>query len=332
MTIRICYAPDDAVATAPSPAPSAPAPSNDVGNSGIDAATEAAKIFDFDAFEPPAQPSTTDPAPAPVPPAGTPAPSPAAQPPQPAAAPAAPAPVAAPAATAPGAAPPAAGQMSPEEASLLRQQVRDYEARLAQQPQPGGQPQPGQPGEPEVDVPPYQFQIPQELGQLLTSENPQERLAGTNYLLTGAARTVHKTVHQAIRTELGKVLPVIVNTLIQQHAQQQAVFNDFYGTFKELNRPELYTLVKQVGQQVMEEYGTQTWSADLRNAVGQRVKQIISGAIPAPASMQPTLTPAAPATAAPAQPPHMTGTTSRPAPLNASSEQAEMASLLDFRS
>lgn len=342
--MRICFAPDDAAASG-APAPEA-APAATDNNTGIDHSSEAVRIFEFDAFGPdsgglpsgeaPAsdgQGVTQTPAQPPAAPAGQPAQAPAATQPNTPATPTAPAPGAA----------PAAGQLTPEEAALLRQQVQDMRTALEVANRGGGGQEPGTGGQqpqtqtPAVQLPAhgYAFNIPPQTAAMLTSENPQERIAATTALITGASRIVHEQVVQSVREEFGQVIPHVVSAIVEQRLQAKAVFDDFYGTFKELNRPELRTLIQQVGQQVRQEYGNPNWSPQLRDAIGTRVRQVLSGAAPLPQGMQPSLQqqqqqPPAPVQQ-PAQPPHMTGTTSRPAPATLPSQQAEMAALLDFR-
>lgn len=348
---RICFAPADGNAgSTPAAAPAdTAAPSGTDNSHGIDPSSDAARIFEFDAFGPDSQlPAGNTPAsdgqgvspdsgaaPQPTP---TPAPAPAAQPgqqpqgqqPQP--------PAPSPTAAQPGA-PQGAGQLTAEEAALLRRQVEDMRVQLQQANQPAGQGNgqgQGQPSQaPQVQLPAhgYAFNIPPQTAALLTSENPQERIMATQALITGASQIVHQQVVTSIREELGGVIPHIVGVMIRQHAEERAVFEDFYGTFKELNRPELRALVKQTAASVLQEYGQPAWSAQVRDVIGQRVKQIISGVLPPPAGMLPTVAqpqPGAPAAQRPAQPPHMTGTTSRPAgpPLN--TQQAEMLDILKF--
>lgn len=183
----------------------------------------------------------------------------------------------APGPAAPPAEPPAAAAAANPEAALLKQQLDQAMLLLQQyqqQPQqpPGAKPPEGQPsGE---AIPPYNFTVPPQLMQMMESENPAERQQAIGAVMQGTAQAVHKTLLQ----EFGKVMqgiPALMQAAIQQHSAAQEVFNDFYGTYKELNRPELRQLVVGVAQQVIQESRATGWSPQLRDAVAGRIFQLL---------------------------------------------------------
>jgi len=147
---------------------------------------------------------------------------------------------------------------------------------------------------PEVSLPGhgYQMTIPDGLDTALISDNPVERKQALQALVMGTARTVHTEVVKAMRAEFASVLPRVVQNNLAQSQQQQSVFNDFYGTYPEFSAPQFRPLVQQVARQVANEMRANTWSPDLRDALGNRLRQLLASASARPAPSQAPQAPA----------------------------------------
>lgn len=93
-------------------------------------------------------------------------------------------------------------------------------------------------------------------------------------------------LHANIRKEMQeqfKAVPVVVQRMMETRTTHQDVVKDFYGKFPQLNTPELRTLVANVTPTVMKELGAQSWTEQVRDAVGTRVLNALMGAVPKPA-------------------------------------------------
>lgn len=181
---------------------------------------------------------------------------------------------------------PAAPAENPEQA-LLKKQLADAQTLLQQYQQLHSAQSPAQqPAQPAGDgVPPYAFNVPPQLLQMLESEVPAERQQAVGAIMTGTARAVHQTM----LGEFSKVLegiPTLIQQAIQHNARSQQIFHDFYGKFPDLNIPALRPLVIGVAEQVVKESGANEWSAQIRDVIGQRVMAMLGRApqgAPAPA-------------------------------------------------
>lgn len=320
--------PAAAPAPAPTPSPvSAPAPASSqtqarAAEMGIPA--DVAAVFGFDAFKK----DEPDLGPAPESSPAAPGASPA-TPVEPGATPSVPGAPAADLGLPPGAAPtsaPIPGQPSvPELQAQIAQLQGAIHGLMAGQRQPavgpnGQQVDPNAP--PDVELPAYNFAVPDQLISGLRSENPVEHKQAIAALIQGTATNVHRQVVLSMRKEFAAVMPQIITSMLQQHEQSREIFSDFYGKYPALNRPEIRQLVRNVGEQVWREFGMPAYSPQLRDAIAVRAQAILGGAMPAPAMGQPTAV-------APAVAPTMVPTGSRPAPMTpVTSMEADIASLL----
>lgn len=159
---------------------------------------------------------------------------------------------------------------------------------------------------------PYNFQVPDQLMEMIDSENPTQRRAGISALITSLARVVHGEVRKEFTGKLEEVSKSIPRT-IESHVDarsssermQQAVESDFYGTYTELNRPELKPLIVSTAARIMSTTGAKDWSPALRDQIGTEVRAILrasSGLAGAPAAGNGQV----------ARPPKQRGTTTRP--------------------
>lgn len=177
---------------------------------------------------------------------------------------------------------PPAGKETPPtdpEKELLRQQLATMQAQMQAQAAAPQAPQQAQ-----DTLPPYAFNIPPELLQLMYSEDPTERQQG----LTAYAMGIARTVHSQVRDEYQQVMQSAIQQAIASTQQAQQVRQDFYGKYPELDKPELYPVVQAVAQQVAAQTGANSWTPEFRDAVGERVRALIQPQ----AQPQPPRTPA----------------------------------------
>jgi hypothetical protein len=237
----------------------------------------------------------------------------------------APAPVA-PAAQAPTITPPPAPVAPPpaptveqliEQNRMLAEQNRQILEMIAKpQVAPAAAPTPPKPAE----IPDYGFEVPQQIQQMLQSEDPAVQTRGLAALIAGMAKTVHTQVRSEYEAKLTEAVQSARQTFATdtQRAQTAAsVFNDFYGKFPQFNRPELRDLVASATKAVVSETQASQWSTGLRDKIGERVSQIISSVSgnPPPSAEQRVVAPAPTATTPrrPNAPPQMRGSSVRPA-------------------
>lgn len=166
------------------------------------------------------------------------------------------------------------------------------------------------------DAPDYMFSVPDQLLQLMGSEDPNQVRQGLQALMSGLGQSMHKIVMQAVDEKLATV-PSMISQGQQVLAQRQIIFEDFYKAHPDLNQPALHSVVSNVGAQVQAEMGAQAWSPQLRDAIAVRVRQslgLIQGttqvapAVPVPAPVTPAAVP---------KPPAMIGSGVSPAPKQA---------------
>ena len=257
-------APSSPAPAAPSsPAPSAPAPVST--SPDIDRDMESArKVFEFDYFGP-ADGDPAEPLPGDAPPASP-----------------------TPGAAAPGkvpeaslAAAPPAPTKSPEVQALERQ-IAELNGRVEGFTRAQPQPAPQGDAAPEVEVPAYEFAIPEKLAGLLNSEDPKERMAGMAHLSRGIAQVTHREVVKSIRAEVGAILPHVIQAHLARSQGAQTVQTEFYGKYKELNSPELRPLVANVASRLAAELKVRSWTPEFGDKVAERVRAVLTRAAPAP--------------------------------------------------
>lgn len=232
------------------------------------------------------------------------------------------APAATPAAPATTPAVPAApAPMAVPENVALQAQVTSLQAALArmqsQQTQPAQQPAAQKPAE----KPDFMFNVPDQLIQLMGSEDPSQVRQGVQALMAGLGQSIHGIVMEAVDAKFASV-PSMITQGQEMLAQKQNIFDDFYKAHPDLNQPALHSIIANVGAQVQAEMGLHAWSPQLRDAIAVRVRQSlgqIQGAtqVAAPAALTavpvPAPAPAPVATPVPV-PPAMIGSGVSPAP------------------
>lgn len=190
--------------------------------------------------------------------------------------------------TVPGA-PPAPTQLTQEqiEEMIAERVAAQVAERVAQfqpaQPQPGQhQAQPGQqPGAPAPQKR-YGFQVPQPIFDGLNSEDPQHRNQALVHVMNGVAEVIHDTVLAQVTQLIESVrqeVPAAAQQTVQRTAEAKAVFDDFYGTYPELNDPNIHALVGQISAKIGAKHRG-GWSPALRDEIGREVYRVLKWPVP----------------------------------------------------
>lgn len=208
---------------------------------------------------------------------------------------------------------------APSDAELrtLMMQILQNQQNLQNQKEPKGKPNKGEPEEDE-DTKVFAERKPQDytynispklyaglFGQDATEE---ERIACLQAFASGISMTVHNNILKSLGSwtkEQFQAIPRAVDYLVSRREKETSSRNtirdDFFKTFPELNKPELTPIIRSTIQGVAQETGAKVWNTQVKNLVGQRVKQLLAayaqsaGFAPAPAKNPPALTPASPA-------------------------------------
>lgn len=210
---------------------------------------------------------------------------------------------------------------APSDAELrtLMMQILQNQQNLQSQKEPKGKPAKGEPEEDE-DTKVFAERKPQDytynispklyaglFGQDATEE---ERIACLQAFASGISMTVHNNILKSLGSwtkEQFQAIPRAVDYLVSRREKETSSRNtireDFFKTFPELNKPELTPIIRSTIQGVAQETGAKVWNTQVKNLVGQRVKQLLAayaqsaGFVPTPAKNPPALTPASPAPA-----------------------------------
>lgn len=214
---------------------------------------------------------------------------------------------------------PAAPASSDAELRTLMMQILQNQQNLQSQKEPKGKPNKGEPEEDE-DTKVFAERKPQDytynispklyaglFGQDATEE---ERIACLQAFASGISMTVHNNILKSLGSwtkEQFQAIPRAVDYLVSRREKETSSRNtirdDFFKTFPELNKPELTPIIRSTIQGVAQETGAKVWNTQVKNLVGQRVKQLLAayaqsaGFAPTPAKNPPALTPASPAPA-----------------------------------
>lgn len=209
--------------------------------------------------------------------------------------------------------------LSDAELRTLMMQILQNQQNLQSQKEPKGKPNKGEPEEDE-DTKVFAERKPQDytynispklyaglFGQDATEE---ERIACLQAFASGISMTVHNNILKSLGSwtkEQFQAIPRAVDYLVSRREKETSSRNtireDFFKTFPELNKPELTPIIRSTIQGVAQETGAKVWNTQVKNLVGQRVKQLLAayaqsaGFVPSPAKNPPALTPASPAPA-----------------------------------
>lgn len=208
---------------------------------------------------------------------------------------------------------------SDAELRTLMMQILQNQQNLQSQKEPKGKPDKGEPEEDE-DTKVFAERKPQDytynispklyaglFGQDATEE---ERIACLQAFASGISMTVHNNILKSLGSwtkEQFQAIPRAVDYLVSRREKETSSRNtireDFFKTFPELNKPELTPIIRSTIQGVAQETGAKVWNTQVKNLVGQRVKQLLAayaqsaGFVPSPVKNPPALTPASPAPA-----------------------------------
>jgi len=153
-------------------------------------------------------------------------------------------------------------------------QIADHQRTLIEGK--GGKEEPKEEG---VKIPAYNFNIPDKLVEALTSTEVPVFKQGVIALIQGMAGAVHAQminhVSEMFEPKFRSIPEQIMQTL-QAQAQNNAVADDFYGKYKELNHPQLHGIVLQTATAIAKEKNLTGWSEELRDETAKRVKDIIA--------------------------------------------------------
>lgn len=148
----------------------------------------------------------------------------------------------------------------------------------------------------------YTFNISPKLynGLFNPDATEEERVNCLQGFASGIATTVHNKILESLGSwtkENFQAVPRAIDYILSQREKTQnsvkSIRDDFYGTFPELNRPELAPLVRATIQAVQKETRAKVWNAQLRNTVGERIKTILSAySQPTAPKVAPKITPA----------------------------------------
>lgn len=208
----------------------------------------------------------------------------------------------------------------------LQQTVQDLPnvIREAVKPQTPAAPEPDA-WAPMVDGQPLNYMqvmssVPDGVINALASDNPAERKQALAQTLGIAMHVAHrlatKQAVEQVRAEMGRVLPAFVNEQLQTRERMTSVFNDFYGKHPELSHPSLRGVVQQEAVKLSQQLNVRDWTPEFRDRLGEHVRNMLRGVVPATVQTQ---QPAAP----------MMGPTARPMQATGPSNvQQEIADLL----
>jgi len=128
-------------------------------------------------------------------------------------------------------------------------------------------------------IPEYNFNIPDPLINLLTSEKVEDFKTGVQALAKGIAGAIHAqmAVHMSEQFDPRfQSMPQQIMQILGAQTQAKAVSDDFYGTYPELNHPSIKGLVKQTGEALAKKLGKTAWDKELRDATATEVKAIMA--------------------------------------------------------
>lgn len=195
-----------------------------------------------------------------------------------------------------------------------QQQIIERMAEAVRQPQQPQQPAQPQTEKPEFEVPPYEFQVQDQLIEALGHEDANIRKLGISALARATAQEVHRQVMQQVVgrfKDFDKSLDGRIGARVTQTQTRESMQSDFFGAYPALQNPAFSSVVAAATEQAVQELGTSTWTPQMRDLIGQRAMQMLVAAVPGHAAAAPPQAPMVPAQPAP-QPPAMFAPGARP--------------------
>lgn len=171
----------------------------------------------------------------------------------------------------------------------------------------------------EDEVPSHLYEIPDQLLQMISSEDPAQSRQGLQVLIAGALRSVHRAVLNQVRQELGTVksqIPEMMNQFHNIRTKQMAVFEDFYGANPDLKVPQIMPMIHAEAVALAKERPDLVgngWNQKFRDELSRRVRSILRWQVSTPAQ--------------PAAPPKILNGGARPATEKLSAQDKVLADL-----
>jgi hypothetical protein len=191
----------------------------------------------------------------------------------------------------------------PSDLEALRREVQELRAFREGLMAVAGTPQ-GAPAAPDVEVPAYQYSVPDELLAGFVSEDMNERRNALALMATNVSRYTHEQVVRHMRKEFAAVVPRMVEQLVSFRDAAREIAMDFYGTYKQLDNPALRPIVEQTARAIQQERGYQQWGPEFRDEIARRVFGLLGASAPAPQRpATPMVTPTARGAVPPAEDP-----------------------------
>jgi|SRR6516165_10730641 len=138
------------------------------------------------------------------------------------------------------------------------------------------QPQPAAP-QPTPAAPRFNLGVPEALTNALRSEDPAQFQAGVGALINGISNHVWNAFTEHLDRNVLPNVPRMIEQYVSSARRQEAVAQDFYGKYPQLQIPEMAPMVQTIGAQIAQEWYQQgksiEWSETLRDAIAERVFQ-----------------------------------------------------------
>lgn len=184
---------------------------------------------------------------------------------------------------------PAAGPSPSNLESLVQQQTAAIRQLAEQRPQAAGAPQAAE----QPPAPKFNFGIPPQILNAMSSEDPQERAVGTHALVNGTANAVYTEVEKFVHSTLTDVvqrLPELIQAHMQVVETRRSVYEDFYGKYSMFKNESFMPLVQTTGAQVFQQWAAQgkplQWSPELRDEIANRLFALFPHLKPADGQQQ----------------------------------------------
>jgi hypothetical protein len=170
-----------------------------------------------------------------------------------------------------------------------------------------------------TDIPSYDIKLPDQLVEAMNSPDPAVRSHSLNAVISATMKTVHQQVYTQMKANLDALVqyvPQMIESHIQNSQTRQSVTTDFYGAYPQFDTPLLRPVVQLAFVEVVRANPALAqsgkWTPELRDAVGNYLKQHVPLGQQAPAAGAPPKTPPAPppvfgGSARPAAGPVLTG-------------------------
>lgn len=135
-----------------------------------------------------------------------------------------------------------------------------------------------------LKIPEFDYTISDEHIEALGSQDPKVFKGGVAALAKGLSAGIFAHIvnhlHESYNPRFDSI-PVQMMNVLAAKEQADNVRKDFYGTYPELDHPQLKGLIEQVGKAKAKELGKTVWDKELRDATAKEVKGILGAFTPA---------------------------------------------------